>query len=104
MRKVRILHEAAEEAIAAADWYDKEREGLGKEFASAVEIAIDLIEGEILPLSPMPGKSGTIGVKRLILKRFPYDIVIIEGEFETVVLAVAHHSRKPGYWRERLSP
>ncbi len=104
MRKVRILQEAAEETIAAADWYDKEREGLGKEFASAVEIAIDLIEEDVLPLSPMPGKSGTIGVKRLILKRFPYDIVVIDGELETVVIAIAHHSRKPGYWRERLSP
>jgi len=104
MRKVRILQEAAEEAIAAADWYDKEREGLGKEFTSAVEIAIDLIEEDIFPPSPMPGKSGTIGVKRLILKRFPYDIVVIEGELETVVIAIAHHSRKPGYWRERLSP
>jgi hypothetical protein len=104
MRKVRILQEAAEEAIAAADWYDKEREGLGKEFANAVDIAIDLIEEDILPLSPMPGKSGTIGVKRLILKRFPYDIVVIESELETVVIAIAHHSRKPGYWRERLRP
>jgi len=104
MRKVRILQEAAEEAIAAADWYDKEREGLGKEFASAVEIAIDLIEEDTLPLSPMPGKSGTIGARRLILKRFPYDIVVIEGELETVVIAIAHHSRKPGYWRERPRP
>ena len=83
MKKVRILQEAAEEAMAAADWYDKEREGLGKEFTNTVEIAIDLIEEDILPLSPMPGKSGTIGVKRLILKRFPYDIVVIEGELET---------------------
>ena len=104
MKKVRILQEAAEEAIAAANWYDKEREGLGKEFTSTVEIAIDLIEEDVLPLSPMPGKSGAIGVKRLILKRFPYDIVVIEGELETVVIAIAHHSRKPGYWRERISP
>ena len=104
MRKVRILQEAAEEAIAAANWYDKEREGLGTEFANAVEIAIDLIEEDILPLSPMPGKSGAKGVKRLILKRFPYDIVVTEGDTETVVIAVAHHSRKPGYWRGRISP
>ena len=81
-----------------------EREGLGTEFANAVEIAIDLIEEDILPLAPMPGKSGAKGVKRLILKRFPYDIVVIEGETEIVVIAVAHHSRKPGYWRERISP
>ncbi len=104
MRKTRILQEAAEEAIAAANWYDKEREGLGKEFTRVLETAIDLIEENILPLSPMPGKSGAMGAKRLILKRFPYDIVVIESELETVVIAIAHHSRKPGYWRERLVP
>ena len=104
MRKVRILQQAAEEAIAAANWYDMEREGLGTEFANAVEMAIDLIEEDILPLSPMPGKSGTKGIKRLILKRFPYDIVVTESTSEVIVIAVAHHSRKPGYWRQRISP
>jgi len=53
MRKVRILQGAADEAIAAANWYDKECEGLGAEFANAVEIVIDLIGEDILPLSPM---------------------------------------------------
>ena len=104
MRKIRILQEAVEEAIEAANWYDRERKGLGKVFADAVEIAIDLIEEEIIPLSPMPGKSGAKGVKRLILKRFPYDIVVTESDIEIVVIAVAHHSRLPGYWRKRISP
>jgi len=104
MRKVRILQDAADEAIAAANWYDKECEGLGAEFANAVEIVIDLIEEDTLPLSPMPGKAGAKGVKRLILKRFPYDIVVTESTGEVIVIAVAHHSRKPGYWRQRISP
>jgi hypothetical protein len=38
---------------------------------------------------------------RLILKRFPYDIVVFDHLGETLVLAVAHHSRRPGYWRNR---
>ena len=104
MRPVRILQEAAEEVAAAANWYDRERPGLGTELSDAVEAAIDLIEEDILPLSPMPGKSGTKGAKRLILKRFPYDIVVIERTSEVVVIAVAHHSRRPGYWRERIRP
>ncbi len=104
MRKVRILQEAADEAIAAANWYNRERDGLGAEFAGAVEIAVDLIEEDILSLSPMPGKSGDKGVKRLILKRFPYDIVVAENAEEVIVIAVAHHSRKPGYWRQRINP
>ncbi|MFO7580013.1 type II toxin-antitoxin system RelE/ParE family toxin [Nitrosomonas halophila] len=104
MKKARILQEAANETIAAASWYDKERDGLGAEFANAVETAIDLIEADMLPLSPMPGKSGAKGLKRLILKRFPYDIVVIESTDEVIIIAVAHHSRKPGYWRQRISP
>jgi toxin ParE1/3/4 len=104
VRPVWILQEAAEEVAAATNWYDRERPGLGTEFSDAVEAAIDLIEEDILPLSPMPGKSGTKGAKRLILKRFPYDIVVIERTIEVVVIAVAHHSRKPGYWRERIRP
>jgi hypothetical protein len=104
VRPVRILQEAAEEATAAADWYDRERPGLGAEFSDAVEAAIDLIEEDVLPLSLLPGKSEAKGAKRLILKRFPYDIVVIERSSEVVVIAVAHHSRKPGYWRERIRP
>jgi len=40
MRQVRILQQAVDEAIAAANWYDRERDGLGEEFANAVDIAI----------------------------------------------------------------
>jgi len=51
----------------------------------------------------MPGFLADQGVKRLILRRFPYDIVVIDRENERIVVALAHHSRKPGYWRGRIS-
>ncbi|MEN8260611.1 MAG: hypothetical protein ABFS02_08505 [Pseudomonadota bacterium] len=102
MRRVRILEKAAEEAIEAAAWYEEERPGLGIEFAHAVNSAIDLLEEEIVPLSNMPGAAGARGAKRLILKRFPYDIVVREFSDEIFVVAVAHQSRRPGYWRNRL--
>lgn len=101
MRTVRILEEASQEAIEAAAWYEYEQPGLGAEFFAAIDVAIDLIEENLIPLSPLLGKAADTGVKRLILNSFPYDIVVIELSEETVVIAVAHHSRKPGYWRER---
>ena len=104
MRPVRFLEEAAEEAAAAAEWYERERPGLGTEFSDSIEAAIDIIEEDVLPLSRLPGKSGVKGAKRLILKRFPYDVVVFERASETLVIALAHHSRKPGYWRERIRP
>ena len=52
----------------------------------------------------MPNEIKLQGVKRLILKRFPFDIVVLERTATTVIIAVAHQSRKPGYWRDRFIP
>lgn len=102
MRSVRILEEAAQEAAAATARYEAEKIGLGRQFFEAVEAAIDLIEEGIMPLLPVSGSTRSKGAQRLILARFPYDIVVVERSHETIVIAVAHHSRKPGYWRKRL--
>lgn len=102
MRRVRILQKAAEEAIEAAAWYERKRAGLGVEFSQAVDVAIGLLEEEIVPLTNMSGAAGARGAKRLLLKRFPYDIVVLELPGEAVVVAIAHHSRRPGHWRGRL--
>jgi len=104
VRTVRILDDASQEAIEAAAWYEYEQPGLGAEFFAAVDAAIDIIEENFIPLSPLPEEAGNTGAKRLILERFPYDIVAIELPEETVVIAIAHHSRKPGYWLERGKP
>ena len=102
MRSVRILGEATQEAIEAAAWYQAERPGLGGEFADAIDAALDLIEQDILPLLPCAGEAGFEGAKRIILRRFPYEIVVVERQNEIIVVAFAHHSRKPGYWPDRL--
>lgn len=102
MRKVRILEEAAQEAAEAAAWYELQRPGLGAQFEHAVDAALDLLEEEIVPLAALPGVAGARGARRLILKRFPYDVVVSEVSDEFVVVAFAHQSRRPGYWRARL--
>lgn len=101
---IEILEEAFEEAYQAAAWYEKECEGLGYDFFEAVEAAFDIIEDKVFPLGPMPNKINLIGVKRLILKKFPFDIVVLERSTKNIIIAVAHQTRKPGYWRDRISP
>jgi len=101
MRVVHVHQAAADEAVEAAAWYELQQPGLGSEFDAAIQAALDLIEQEIVPLTPMPGTAGTRGAMRLVLKRFPYDIVVFDYESKTLVLAIAHHSRRPGYWRSR---
>jgi toxin ParE1/3/4 len=102
-RAVKVLDAAAEEAAEAAAWYERQREGLGIEFLMAVDAALDLLEGDIVPLTPVPGFAGKRGAKRLVLNRFPYSIIIREQATEFIVVAFAHQSRRPGYWRNRVS-
>ena len=102
MRRVRIHAAAAQEAAEAAAWYEKERPGLGVDFERAVDAALDLLEDEIVPLVAVPGVAGTRGVKRLLLRRFPYALVVRENAGDIVVIAFAHSARRPGYWKGRL--
>lgn len=102
MRRARIHAAAAEEVAEAAAWYEKERPGLGSDFERAIDAALDLLEEEIVPLVAVPGVAGRRGVKRLLLRRFPYAVIVRERTAEVEVIAFAHTSRRPGYWRGRL--
>ena len=102
MRTIRVLEAAAEEAAEPAAWYERERPGLGAKFEEAIDAALDLLEQEIVPLASSPGAAGERGVKRLILRRFPYSVIVREHGGDMLVIAFAHHSRRPGYWKDRL--
>lgn len=102
MRAVRIHAAAAEEAGEAAAWYERERPGLGAEFESAIDAALDVLEQIVVPLTSLSGVVGSRGVKRLLLRRFPYSVIVREVDEVIFVIAYAHHARRPGYWRKRL--
>lgn len=60
MPVVRILQTAAAET---APWYESQRPGLGVEFESAVQAALDLMETPIAPLVAVPGRAGDRGFR-----------------------------------------
>lgn len=101
MRRLRLLDSAVEEAAQAAAWYERQRAGLGSEFEAAIEAALDLLQDASLPLVPAAGRAGLLGLKRLLLRRFPYQIIVRETPDELTVIAFAHQSRRPGYWQRR---
>lgn len=39
--------------------------------------------------------------RRFILRRFPYSVIYSVKSGEVRILAVAHHSRRPDFWRGR---
>lgn len=65
--EVRIRSEAVSDVVAAREWYDAQRPGLGSEFTEAVENVIGL-------LSEVPEAFPEIatGMRRALLGRFPY--------------------------------
>ena len=79
---------------------DKQSEGLGDELiieieASAVRLAEQPGLGQVVRF---PGISPLFGYRRLLLKRFHYSVVYrVAGQILWIV-AIAHTSRKPGYW------
>ena len=102
MRTIRIHEDAATEGEEAVGWYEKERPGLGADFQVAVDAALDLLQEELIPSTSVPRNAGKQGLRQLVLTRFPYDVVLVERPDHTLVLAIAHQSRRPGYWKRRL--
>lgn len=100
-KPLRIEEDAEKELAAAAEWYECQRNGLGKEFLNAVEGVLGQIRERPLLGVPVPGTPVDSSVRRLLMRRFPYSVVYLELPDEIRVLAFAHARRSPGYWQNR---
>ena len=102
IKSLRLDDEAAEELDVAATWYESRRPDLGIDFVVAVREALRRVAEtpQAWPLArDVPPH---LRVRKFPLRRFPYSIVFVELDDEIRVLAIAHGSRQPGYWRTRL--
>lgn len=90
-------HPLAEtEAVQAAEFYESRVIGLGRDFRTGFDAAIQSILADPLRLALIDDET-----RLYLLKRFPYGIYF-RVEAETVrVLAVKHHRRHPDSWKRR---
>ncbi len=100
--KIKVSKEAAVELEEAAAWYEKEEAGLGAKLIDAFEHAVQLLREPNPPMTFMSGHAASLGAKKLILHRFPFYLVVIQSNKSIVVVALAHHARRPSYWSERV--
>jgi plasmid stabilization system protein ParE len=91
-------HEAAEdELLNEIGHLELRAAGLGRRFFAEVQRAEKLIAQfpesavEILP-----------GIRKRVLQKFRYSLIYTIEKDGLLILAVAHHSRRPGYWVARL--
>ena len=98
MKRARFVAPAREEFLAEVAYYNGARAGLGAQFTSAVEEAT--ARALAFPLAGSPSESNT---RRVIVKKFPFSVIYRPEPEGIVIFALAHHSRLPGYWRNRAS-
>lgn len=92
------LHpEAREDLREAAEFYRGNASvALSQALLTEFEHSVQLLLGH-----HYLGRKWRYGKRRLVMKSFPFAIIYtITGE-QLRILAVAHHSRRPGYWRAR---
>jgi toxin ParE1/3/4 len=95
-----VFHPVAQDEIEEATArYKVLRTGLGQEFRSEFEAALERITK-----NPQMYAVELNEFRACPLKRFPYTIFYIDLEEKIWVGAVAHQSRRPGYWAKRRRP
>lgn len=96
MKPVAFHPDAATEFDAAIRFYEKQLPGLGVDFRKDIEIAVQRIQ-------TTPSRWSLYGkrTRRFLIRRFPYLVIFRELSEEIIIIAVAHGSRRPGYWHER---
>jgi plasmid stabilization system protein ParE len=96
--RVVLRREAEGELIAAAQYYESIRPGLGAAFLDEAEKTF-----EALTQFPSQWRVVRSDVRRGLLRRFPYAFYYwekIHGE-ELEILSISHSKRHPLYWISR---
>jgi hypothetical protein len=87
---LKSIQPAQAEAEGAARWYAERSPG-------AASAAVAAIERE-----PRTFLAHEHGSRRVLLRRFPFSVVYRCGDAHILIVAFAHGSHRPGYWRMRV--
>jgi plasmid stabilization system protein ParE len=93
----RFIDEAAVEIEEASRWYERRSESAQRAFLSEVKHSLDVIVE-----APHRWQRHLRGTRRYVCSTYPYAIIYVFEDDVVTVIAVAHSSRRPGYWRKRL--
>lgn len=96
MTSARFIAPARRELLSEVAYYQRVEEGLGAKFLAALEDAT--ARALAYPMTGSPAPSGT---RRVFLKDFPFALIYRADGQGITVYAIAHHARRPNYWRSR---
>jgi plasmid stabilization system protein ParE len=87
---------AIRDARIARFWYEDRSPQAARAFAAELKRGVDLIRE-----APERWPVSLRRTRRYVLHRFPYSIVYRLLDDGVWILAVAHSSRRPAYWKSR---
>jgi len=94
-----FFHPVAQtEHLESVAFYETKRAGLGASYLTEFEAIMSVVSENPnrYPVEKQPD------IRRVRMKRFPYNIIFREFEDTVQVLAVAHKRRDPQHWQSRL--
>jgi len=94
--------EARAEYLTALLHLEEEREGYGARFEAEIDAALDRVRSFPRSGARVEGLPRDIEARAFPRRRFRYSLMVVLEAEGPVVLAVAHQSRRTGYWFERL--
>lgn len=93
-----VVEPEAELDIADAyDWYEDQRAGLGERFLTAVRECLDRVQAHPLAYPVIEH-----GVRRALLRTFPYSVLYLTRPDLLIVVACFHGRRDPDVWKGRV--
>ena len=91
------FHEHADEELKAATiFYESRQSGLGAILLQRISEGCGLLRAR-----PLAGRVMFDDFRRILIRQFPYSLVYRLERDRIYLIAVAHLSRRPGYWKER---
>lgn len=97
MKPVAVHSAARTELDEAMGFYERRTSGLGLDLETKVEQAVVAIQRS--PESWPPHKR--TGFRKYFVERFPFTVFYLDLPDCIWIVAVAHGSRRPDYWRRR---
>ena len=100
-KAVKLHAEARTELQESVAFYrERAGEGWASRFKQRVAEGLRAIGANPERYPPAPDLPG---VQKLRIEQFPFSLLYINRPDYVWVVAIAHASRKPGYWKDRIS-
>lgn len=100
--RIRFVRSAEPELLDIRDWYENQKLSLGSEFLQEVSSCLSAVEDDPERFPAEETNRSSRDIRRCRLRKFPYRVIYELTPNDLRVLAIAHGSRQPGYWVERL--